>query len=122
MLYGHLLRYPLSGIHPQRSAGRAKLFFVPAVWPLRRIEHWKILNQARAIENEMVVLAVNQAGLVNGTMYGGGSMAVTPLGTMCCLHEEENQILRVEFDMNEVDKARQSIQVYQDRRIDMDRL
>ena len=45
----------------------AKLFFVPAAWPLRRIEHWKILNQARAIENEMVVLAVNQAGLVNGT-------------------------------------------------------
>ena len=100
----------------------AKLFFVPAAWPLRRIEHWKILNQARAIENEMVVLAVNQAGLVNGTMYGGGSMAVTPLGTMRCLHEEENQILRVEFDMNEVDKARQSIQVYRDRRIDMDRL
>lgn len=100
----------------------AQLFFVPAAWPLRRIEHWKILNQARAIENEMVVLAVNQAGLVNGTMYGGGSMAVTPLGTMRCLNEEENQILRVEFDMNEVDKARQSIQVYRDRRIDMDRL
>ena len=41
---------------------------------------------------------------------------------MRCLNEEENQILRVEFDMNEVDKARQSIQVYRDRRIDMDRL
>ena len=38
----------------------AKVLFIPAQWPTPRIDHWKTLLQARAIENQCFVIAVNR--------------------------------------------------------------
>lgn len=49
------------------------LFFVPAAWPKIRNTHWVRLNQARAIENQFYLAAVNQAGRSGGLEYAGNS-------------------------------------------------
>src|SRR5688572_30161681 len=37
----------------------AKMIVIPAEWPMARIEHWRLLLQARAIENQCYVVACN---------------------------------------------------------------
>ena len=40
----------------------AKIMFIPAEWPAKRIDHWQLLLQARAIENQCFIVAVNRVG------------------------------------------------------------
>src|SRR5688500_3272116 len=65
------------------------LLFV-ANWPERRINHWRKLLQARAIENQCFVIGVNRVGLDgNDINHTGNSMAIDPMGEI--LVEIENQ-------------------------------
>jgi predicted amidohydrolase len=52
-----------------------------ANWPESRSSHWKILLQARAIENQCYVIGVNRVGKDgNGLSYSGDSSIIDPLG------------------------------------------
>lgn len=52
-----------------------------ANWPQRRNHAWKTLLQARAIENQCYVAAVNRVGDDgNGIAHSGDSMIIDPLG------------------------------------------
>jgi omega-amidase len=54
---------------------------IVANWPERRELHWRTLLQARAIENQSFVLAVNRVGLDgNGVSHSGHSGIVSPKG------------------------------------------
>lgn len=59
---------------------RAELMVVIANWPVKRIEHWKALLKARAIENQCYVAAVNRVGTDPGNEYNGFSSIISPLG------------------------------------------
>lgn len=52
--------------------------FVSAEWPSVRGNHWRILNMARAIENQMVVIAVNRVGRDTNNTFFGHSMIINP--------------------------------------------
>ncbi|NUU23183.1 MAG: carbon-nitrogen family hydrolase, partial [Streptomycetaceae bacterium] len=43
-----------------------EVLVVPAAWPARRVEHWRLLARARAVENQVFVLACNTAGTQAG--------------------------------------------------------
>ncbi|HSA52925.1 MAG TPA: nitrilase-related carbon-nitrogen hydrolase, partial [Yinghuangia sp.] len=58
----------------------AEVLVVPAAWPARRVEHWRLLARARAVENQVFVLACNTAGTQAGIAQGGHSMVVDPWG------------------------------------------
>jgi predicted amidohydrolase len=58
----------------------AELFLVPANWPSRRVEHWRTLLRARAIENQAYVIGVNRVGKDPNEAYESSSMAVAPTG------------------------------------------
>jgi predicted amidohydrolase len=61
-----------------------------ANWPERRIHAWKTLLQARAIENQCFVAAVNRVGEDgNGIIYSGDSMIIDPMGEILCTGNEE---------------------------------
>ena len=67
------------------------LMIYVANWPERRSHAWKTLLQARAIENQCYVAAVNRVGEDgNGIYHCGDSMLVDPLGDILasCAHEE----------------------------------
>jgi predicted amidohydrolase len=103
-------RYALDG---------AKMVIIPAEWPLARIEHWRALLIARAIENQCYLVACNSAGDTGGTVFGGHSMVVDPWGRIVIEAGEEPQLLTVEIEMNVVEEARSKIPVFEDRREDV---
>jgi predicted amidohydrolase len=55
-------------------------FVLIANWPSARQRHWEILTQARAIENQCYMIAVNRVGEGDGLNYAGGSVIFDPWG------------------------------------------
>ena len=94
----------------------AKLIVVCAEWPLIRLAHWRTLLMARAIENQCFVAAVNACGETGGTVFGGHSMVIDPWGEVVVEAGQAEQLLTVEIDIDEADRVRQTIPVFEDRR------
>jgi omega-amidase len=81
------LRFPVWA----RQSGGAEydLLIYVANWPERRIHAWKTLLQARAIENQCYVAAVNRVGDDgNNIHYSGDSMITDPQGEI--LYQKSN--------------------------------
>lgn len=77
------LRFPEIVRNKITDDGKAKydLILYVANWPQRRIEHWKTLLKARAIENQCYVAGVNRVGLDGlGIHYSGDSAFIDALG------------------------------------------
>lgn len=89
---------------------------VVAAWPLARVDHWRVLAQARAVENQVAVIACNTAGTHAGVTMGGHSMAVDPQGRVLAEAGEDEQVLAVELDLGSVEATRASFPVLLDRR------
>lgn len=88
----------------------AKLVTVQAAWPLKRIAHWKILLQARAIENQIYIAGVNCLG--NG--QGGCSMVVNPQGEIIAEAYLEEKVLHATIEMAPQIEYRKSFPVLKD--------
>ncbi|MBU1139877.1 MAG: D-glycero-beta-D-manno-heptose 1-phosphate adenylyltransferase [Proteobacteria bacterium] len=67
----------------------ADLLLMSAQWPLARIEQWKILLQARAIENQVFIVAANACGRWEGLQMGGHSLVIAPDGEILAEAGEE---------------------------------
>jgi omega-amidase len=101
----------------------AALVLLPAAFPHPRLEHWRVLVRARAIENQMFVVAVNQVGteeLGDGTVtYFGNSMIVDPWGGIVAEAGEEEALVTATIDTGMVDEVRGKMKVLKDRRPDL---
>lgn len=97
----------------------AKMIIISAEWPLARVEHWRALLIARAIENQCYIVACNAAGMAGDQAMGGHSMIVDPWGRIVIEAGEQPQLVTAEIDMSEVDVARQKIPVFEDIRKDL---
>lgn len=82
----------------------AEVIVVPAAWVAgpRKLEHWRTLLQARAIENVAWVVAVGQPG----PRYTGHSMVVAPTGDIVLEAGDGEEILSTTLDLAEVDRTR----------------
>lgn len=98
------------------ALGGAKLMFVPAEWPNPRLHHWRTLLTARAIENQMYVIACNRMGVSGETSFFGHSLVIDPWGEIVAEAGEEETILYAEIDLALVDEVRSRIPVFEDRR------
>jgi predicted amidohydrolase len=94
----------------------ASVLFVPAEWPHPRLHHWRTLLQARAIENQMFVVACNRMGTSGKTDFFGHSMIVDPWGEIVVEGGEEETILHASIDLADVEHIRRTIPVFEDRR------
>jgi predicted amidohydrolase len=97
----------------------ATLLLVPAEWPTPRREHWRVLVQARAIENQCFVVAVNRVGSDPDTPFGGHSLVVGPGGEILAEGGETAELLFAQLDMAAVESTRARIRVWDDRRPDV---
>lgn len=94
----------------------AKLIFVSAEWPEPRIDHWRTLLQARAIENQCFIVGVNRIGSDPNNVFGGSTMVIAPWGEIRLDMKKEEGIGYVEIDLQEVEEVRKRIPVFDDRR------
>ena len=97
----------------------AKVIVLPAEWPIERIDHWRTLLQARAIENQCFMVATNCAGVSGDKTFGGHSMIVDPWGKIVVEIGENPMLVTAEIDLDYVDVVRNRISVFDDRRPDV---
>jgi len=58
----------------------AEIIICCAQWPEARIQHWNTLLAARAIENQVFIVASNRCGRESSIVYGGSSRIISPYG------------------------------------------
>ena len=101
---------------PRRLAVEgAEVLFVSAEWPMPRVEHWRILLRARAIENQMFVAACNRGGVTDGEVFAGNSMLIAPDGTVLADAGTGEEIIWADFEPEQVRRTRSHIPVFMDR-------
>lgn len=95
----------------------ANLFVVIACWPDARIEHWKNLLKARAIENQAYVIGVNRTGNEPENLYSGNSMIFGPKGENISQLGKETGILKGHIEIEQVVKWRKDFPALEHRKI-----
>lgn len=105
----------------QISSKECGFIFVIANWPRERALHWRVLLQARAIENQCYIAGVNRIGEGGGLVYEPGSIAFDPLGNPLSgtFHQTgsgEEGFFLVEMDAEAVKQAREGFPLKADRR------
>ena len=93
------LRFP-SQFAEMRAQG-SDLFVVPAAWPASRVEHWRVLVQARAIENQTPVIAVNGVGPCEGVELAGTSLVVDARGRIVADAGHRSGWFTAELDLDD---------------------
>lgn len=111
------IRFP-EWLRKQMARG-SKLLVVPAEWPSTRIFQWKILLQARAIENQAFVIGVNRTdqGLLDD--FNGHSVIISPLGEILLEIDEEEGLSTFEINFSELEAVRGQMPVFADRRLEL---
>lgn len=111
------VRFPNLYRHYAQSG--AHMLTVPAAFTVPTGKaHWKVLLRARAIETGSFVLAPAQGGRhEDGRATYGHSLVINPWGEVIaeCAHDKPG-FMCVDLDLSEVEKARQRIPAWSDRR------
>ncbi len=92
------------------------MILVPSAWPYPRVEHWKLLPRARAVENLSYVGAVNGTGTVDDTGLVGRSAVYDPWGTPIAATDEESTIVYADCPVDRVDTVRSTFPALDNRR------
>ena len=105
------LRFPLWA----RSREDYDAILYVASWPTVRLEAWRTLLKARAIENQCYVAGVNRTGDDPSCSYSGGTALVDPWGRAVECPDNEATTLTSEIDMCALEEFRQKFPVLKDR-------
>jgi len=109
------LRFP--ELYRKYGKKRAHLIVNIANWPDTRIEHWRTLLKARAIENQCYVAGVNRVGESPKLKYNGCSSVFDPMGKEIITVENEEKLVTVELDKNYVKEVRKEFPFLEDIRL-----
>lgn len=94
----------------------AAVICVPAQWPKPRQEHWRTLLRARAIENQLFVVACNACGLIGKLEFFGMSMIIDPKGEVVAEAGETVCEISAALDLQQMIDWRAQIPCFNDRR------
>ncbi|SHK84608.1 Predicted amidohydrolase [Selenomonas ruminantium] len=94
-----------------------QVLFIPAAWPLKRLIHWQTLIRARAIENQIFVIACNEAGMDSQEeQLAGHSAIIDPWGEILAEASEDETILQGNLRLLIQNQIKESMDVFGDRR------
>ena len=86
-----------------------------ASWPASRIKPWKILLQARAVENQCYVIGVNRVGEDPVCKYCGGTEMIDAYGRiLASCPDDEITTVTCEIQMDVLDTFRKKFPVFKD--------
>ena len=105
------LRFPIWS----RNKGDYDMIIYVASWPTPRVEAWKSLLTARAIENQCYVAGVNRVGKDPFNEYCGGSRMIDPYGVIMaeCADGQEMEVT-VDVNMEVLEAFRSKFPVLDD--------
>ncbi len=92
----------------------AELMVVIACWPAARSEHWVRLLQARAIENQAIVLGANRCGEEPNLTFDGRSCAFDYFGHALFEADSNPQVIQATIDIEGLRRWRKKFPVLRD--------
>jgi len=103
------VRFPL--LYQKLTTLGANIITVPSAFTrVTGKAHWQILLQARAIENQVYIIAAGQEGVhENGRETWGHSMIISPWGEVLACLEEGEGIISCDYIPEEIKKIRASM-------------
>ncbi len=105
------LRFPVWS----RNHGDYDMIIYVASWPTPRVEAWKSLLVARAIENQCYVAGVNRVGNDPSNNYSGGTRVIDPYGRIMAECEDSAmEAVSADVDMDVLEAFRQKFPVLND--------
>ena len=105
------LRFPIWS----RNRGDYDMILYVASWPTVRVNAWKSLLVARAIENQCYVAGVNRVGSDPSNEYSGGSMVIDPYGKIIASCEDDVEMTAEAYvDKDMLEAFRQKFPVLND--------
>jgi predicted amidohydrolase len=93
----------------------AEVLVVPAAWVAgpHKVDHWRTLVRARAIENTVFVVAVGQPG----PRYSGHSLVVDPLGEVLAEAADGEEVLTAVLQHTALERVRRTNPSLANRRL-----
>lgn len=108
------LRFP--ELYRQLAADGATLVLVPSAWPYPRVEHWRLLPRARAVENQLYVAAANGVGQFEDASLLGRSTVYDPWGTTLASSDDNPAVVTAQISPEKVADVREAFPALADRR------
>jgi predicted amidohydrolase len=95
-------------------------FIVSSAWPFPRVEHFRTLAMARAIENQSYVIASNRVGKDDDLWFCGSSAIIDPRGVVIAAASADREEL-IQADLSEelVLSVRSRVESFAHRRSDL---
>src|SRR6266699_2339742 len=95
-------------------------FLISSAWPFPRDEHFRVLAQARAIENQSYVIASNRVGKDDDLWFCGSSSIIDPRGVVIAAASADREEL-IQADLSEelVLSVRSRVESLSHRRLDL---
>ena len=99
---------------------KADAFVISSAWPFPRVEHFRTLAMARAIENQAYVIASNRVGKDDDLWFCGSSAIIDPRGVLIAAASADREEL-IHADLSEelVRSVRHRVESLAHRRPDL---
>src|SRR5207247_1821997 len=95
-------------------------FLISSAWPFPRDEHFRVLAQARAIENQSYVIASNRVGKDDELWFCGNSAIIDPRGVVIATASpDREELIHADVSQELVDSVRQRVNSLGHRRQDL---
>jgi predicted amidohydrolase len=99
---------------------KANVFILSSAWPFPRIEHFRTLVSARAIENQSYMISSNRVGTDEGVTCCGSSAIVDPYGViLASASTDREEVILAEVSEEVITSVRNKMAVFAQRRPDV---
>lgn len=95
----------------------AEYFLVNSAWPIGRLEHWRLFNQARAVEDQCFLISCNGVGTIDGSQLAGHSMIIDPWGEILAEGGTEEALVTAEVDPQRIVDNREHFSALKDKKL-----
>ena len=93
---------------------------ISSAWPFPRVEHFQVLAQARAIENQAYVITSNRVGKDDDLRFCGNSTIIDPRGVViAAASADREELIHADLSYELVESVRQRVQSLGHRRQDL---
>lgn len=99
---------------------KVNAFILSSAWPFPRMEHFRILATARAIENQSYMVVSNRVGTDDGVTCCGSSAIIDPYGVvLASASTDREELVQAEVSDEAIRSVRNKMAVFAQRRPDL---